>query len=357
MAARLLLGGYFGCGNLGDDAILLGFVKGIEKEGHNILALCQSPESLVRRYGIPGVPRRDFAAIQKAIQDCDALVFPGGSIFQDVTSVRSSAYYSKLVGMAKKSGKKVALLGQGVGPLTTFFGKRFARSAFDQADVVTVRDSASVSALKELGSRATPEVTADLAWLLPEPVLSDSSGEFGVAGAKSVGIAVRPWGKDKNRTVIEVFSELARQLNSNGRIPTFIAMDEKEDGPLILEIAKRLGGKVPDLRGIMSPRAVQERAMRMEGLIAMRLHAGILAATVAVPSFLVSYDPKVTALANQIGVPTPPTMKGLSAQRIYDGYVGFVKDRDRTVEALKLRRAELGKKAFLNIDALQRLLR
>jgi polysaccharide pyruvyl transferase CsaB len=355
--ARLLLGGYFGCGNLGDDAILLGFLKGAESLGHSVLALCESPEALLRNYGVPGVCRRDFSAVRRAIEDCDALVFPGGSVFQDVTSVRSAAYYAKLVGMAKKAGKKVALLGQGVGPLTTFLGRRFARGAFDKADVVTVRDKASASALTDLGSHASPVVTADMAWLLPEPTLPAGSSDFGVAGARSVGIAVRPWGKDKNRTVIEVFSELARSLNANGRIPTFVAMDTKMDVPLILEIAKRLGGKVPDLKGLSSPKAFQERVMRMEGVIAMRLHAGILAATVAVPAYLVSYDPKVTALANQIGAPPPPTMQGLSAQRLYDGYVGFVQDRDRLAEALKLKRVELAQRAALNIDALHNMLR
>lgn len=350
---RLLLAGYFGCGNLGDDAILLGFLRGLEGKNYELRVLCNSMESLMRNYGLTGVLRKDFKAIATAIDECDALVFPGGSIFQDVTSTRSVAYYSKLVTDAKKAGKKVVMLGQGVGPLNGFLGKRMAGTAFNSADKVCVRDSASVSALKSVGYKGTPTVAADMAWLLPPPPQSEESQSFGVAGTKTVGISARPWGKDKNKTVIKVFGELAQLLTRNGYIPTFIEMDHEEDGPLILDIAKAHGGKVPDLRNLTSPKQIQQRLARMEGVIAMRLHAGILAATVGVPPYMVSYDPKVNAFANAIGAPSPPSMQGLSATRIYEGFVAYVKDRERTSQALLKRRDELAAEARRNIDVLE----
>ncbi len=350
---RLLLAGYFGCGNLGDDAILLGFVRGIEGRGHTVQVLTGSVEGLMRSYGLTGIYRKDPAAISRSIQECDALVFPGGSIFQDVTSTRSVAYYAKIVADAKKAGKKVLLLGQGVGPLTTFLGKRWSANAFGSADAVTVRDPASVSALQSIGVKKPTSVAADMAWLLPSPSLPEDSKVFGAAGARSVGISARPYGKDKNKLVIEVFSELARTLTRGGFIPTFVEMDHAEDGPLIQKIANAVGGKVPDMRNISSPVQIQQRMARMEGVIAMRLHAGILAATVGVPAFMISYDPKVTAFANAIGQPSPPSMQGLTAQRIYDGFVATIKDRERASQALVKRRDELAKQAQVNIDVLE----
>ncbi len=332
---------------------MLGFLKGIEGKGHEVKVLCDSVESLMRNNGLIGVQRRDAKSVAAAIGESDALVFPGGSIFQDVTSTRSVAYYAKLVGDAKKSGKKVAILAQGVGPLNSFLGKKMASGAFNQADIVTVRDTASVSSLKAIGFKGTPRVTADMAWLLTPPPSNEDNQAFGVAGTKSVGISVRPWGKDRNKTVIQVFGELAKMLTRGGYIPTFIEMDVNEDGPLILEIAKSQGGKVPDMRGLTSPKQIQQRLSRMEGVIAMRLHAGILAATVGVPSYMVAYDPKVSAFANAIGSPTPPTMQGLTAQRLMDGFVAFIKDRDRTSHALVRRRDELAAEAMQNIDALE----
>ena len=93
--ANLLLAGYFGSGNLGDDAILLGFMQGIEKDGHDVHVMSGSPDETYRSYGLRAIDRKNFDEIKKAIDACDALVFPGGSIFQDVTSVASVSYYAK----------------------------------------------------------------------------------------------------------------------------------------------------------------------------------------------------------------------------------------------------------------------
>ena len=354
---RLLLAGYFGCGNLGDDAIMLGFLNAIQGKSYEVKALASNLDTLMRNYGVTGVYRKDFKAVKAAIDETDAVVFPGGSIFQDVTSTRSVAYYSKVVTDAKKAGKKVLLLGQGVGPLTGFLGKRLASAAFAAADAVVLRDPASASVLKSLGYKGTPRMGADMAWLLPSLQMSEDSKAYGVAGSKTVGISVRPWGKDRNKTVVSVFAELAQLLTKSGYIPMFIEMDHDEDGPLILEIAKTLGGKVPDMRNLTSPVQIQQRVARMEGMIAMRLHAGILAATVGVPPYMVSYDPKVTAFANAIGASTPPTMQGLTAQRLFDGFVSTIKDRERASASLLKRRDELAKQAALNIDVLESTLR
>ncbi len=350
---KLLLAGYFGCGNLGDDAILLGFSEAIANRPYQLKVLCNNVENLMRFYGMTGVHRKDMASIQSAISDCDALVFPGGSIFQDVTSTRSIAYYGKLVSMAKKAGKKVILLGQGIGPINGFFGKQIARSAFAACDIIVVRDSASVSSLKALGYSGQVPVSADMAWLMT-PLPHDEASQFGVAGTKSVGISARPWGKSKD--IVQVFGDLARILTKNGYIPTFLEMDQTEDGPLIQEIAKTQGGKVPDMKNMTSPKQIQQRLSRMEGVIAMRLHAGILAATVGVPPFMISYDPKVNAFANSIGAPSPLPIQGISAERIFEGFQSYIKDRERVSNSLLRRREELAKEARINIEVLDRTL-
>ena len=133
-------------------------------------------------------------------------------------------------------------------------------------------------------------------------------------------------------------------------------MDQTEDGPLIQEIAKTQGGKVPDMKNMTSPKQIQQRLSRMEGVIAMRLHAGILAATVGVPPFMISYDPKVNAFANSIGAPSPLPIQGISAERIFEGFQSYIKDRERVSNSLLRRREELAKEARINIEVLDRTL-
>lgn len=326
---------------------MLGFVHGLGNTRHNITVLSGAPDETFRTYGFTAVNRKDMKAVQEAIDKCDALVYPGGSIFQDVTSFRSSVYYSHVVKMAKKARKKVMLLGQGVGPLTGFIGKNAASSAFNAADLVVVRDPGSVTTLKNIGYKGTPRVAADCAFLLPAPPESDATG-FSVGNMKSVGISVRPHGKDKD--VIKVFGELCRMLFQNGYMPVLIEMDKTDDFPLMQEISKAQGGKIPDIRKLSSPMQLQQRLARMDSVIAMRLHAGILAATVGIPPLMISYDPKVAAFAQMLDIGSAPSMEGITAQRIYDVFVEHLKSRERNVKVVERRVEDLRKQAMVNID-------
>lgn len=352
MAKRLVLAGYFGRGNLGDDAILLGFVNGVRDLGYQYTTICGAPELLMRDYGIRGVPYLDMKAVRTTIEQADALVFPGGSVFQDVSSIRSVAYYAELVKAAKRANKKVVMLGQGVGPLNRFLGKRMATGAFQAADVIAVRDRGSVATLQELGVKGTFRVTADMAFLLPEPLGDESTSQFGVGDMKSVGVSARPVPGDKGKQVVQLYSKLMKLLFDNRYVPVMIEMDRELDRPLLDKIGKEFGGKVPEIRGLTSPIQLQQRISRMDAVLGMRLHAGILATTVGVPAYMVSYDPKVTAFANAMGYPTPQNIENTTPERVFDGFQAFMKDRDRMVESVKRKRDEFSKAARENIDVL-----
>jgi len=355
LAGRLLLAGYIGCGNLGDDAIALGFVQGLGNIGFDVTVMSGRPEETNRLYGFSVIDRRDFKQYEEALKTCDAVVFPGGSIFQDATSIRSVAYYSKLITMAKKAKKKVVLLGQGVGPLTTFLGKRMAASAFNDADAISVRDPDSLQALKDLGVKKQIRMTADMAFLLPAVQVSDDVQGFTVGNMKTVGISARPM--DKKTDVAALFGDFCRLLYQNGSMPVLIEMDKEEDGPLIAEIAKRQGGKIPDIRKLTTPMQLQQRLLRMDSIVAMRLHAGILASTVGIPPLMVSYDPKVTSFAKMMDLGTPLTIQGLTAQRLMDSFTAFQKDRERNARIIERKRDEMRKLAELNIELVQSTVR
>jgi polysaccharide pyruvyl transferase CsaB len=352
---KLLLAGYIGCGNIGDDAMALGFMEASHGE-FDFIVLSGNPESTYNQYKVHSVDRRDMTAVDKAIDACDALVFPGGSIFQDVTSVRSVAYYSQLVKKAKSKGKKVVLLGQGVGPLNRFFGKRMAASAFKAADAISVRDSASASAIKALGVNRPVKLTADCAFLLPKPDLSDGSGGgFKVGDMKTVGLSPRPHGK--RGEVAALFGELSRLLFQANYVPVLIEMDRNEDGPLIQEISNSQGGKIPDMKKMTGPQQAQDRIARMDAVIAMRLHAGILAASVGVPPMMISYDPKVDAFARQIGLGAAIPFQGADPKRIFDLFQRGMQDKVKNVAILEKKRDELTRLALENISLLRETVR
>lgn len=351
---KLLFAGYIGCGNLGDDAITLGLLNALGDSPYDVTILSGHVEATLNNYGLKSVPRKNFSIVDGALEECDALVFPGGSIFQDVTSVRSVAYYSLLIKKAKKLNKKVVLLGQGVGPLGRFWGKRLATMAFKQADVVAVRDPASATAIKALGVHRPVIGTADPAFLLAPPNVAHDAKGFEVAGMRTVGLAPRPFGKGTE--VAELFGQICKLLFAANFVPVLIEMDKNEDGPLIQEISTRMGGKIPDLRRLKSPKEMQERLARMDGVLAMRLHAGILAATVGVPPLMLNYDPKVDSFAKQIGVGNALPLKGANPQKIFEAFMRFLKDRDRNAPIVLRKRDELAKMAFKNVELLRQAL-
>ncbi len=352
--AKLLLAGYFGCGNLGDDAILVGFSDALGNRPHEITVLSGAPEDTYRYHKLHSVQRRDMRAVGEAIKACDAIVFPGGSIFQDVTSSRSVYYYLSLVKQAKAAGKKVILLGQGVGPLNSFMGKRWAATAFKMADAIAVRDPGSMTTLKNLGVEKSITVAADTAFLLPPPFQEEENqAGFQVGSMTTAGIAARPFGK--GNAIAELFGETARLLFQNNYMPVLIEMDHKEDGPLIQDINTRNGGKVPDLRKQGRPQQIQTRLARMDAIIAVRLHAGILAATVGVPALMVSYDPKVTAFAKLMDLPCLP-LEGLTPTRLFEAFKETMANRAKIVERMEPRRAQQVELARKNIALLDLVL-
>ena len=247
------------------------------------------------------------------------------------------------------------MLGQGVGPLSKFLSKRAAAGAFNSADCIVVRDPESARALVALGVRQTARVGADLAFMMP-PAREEGEQQFGVAGMKTVGIAPRPFGKN-NKEVVVLFGDLCRMLFQTQHVPVLIEMDRNEDGPLISEIEKSQGGKVPSMKKLATPIQVQSRIARMDAVIGMRLHASILATGVGVPAMTISYDPKVAAFANILGLGSAIPIEGLTAQRLFDNYLTFEKAKERNVKILETKRQELQQMAQVNIEVLTDVLR
>lgn len=348
---KVLYGGYLGCGNLGDDAVLAGMVHGLGVD-YAPTVLSGDPEATFREHRLPAVPRRDRRAVAEAIAACEVLVYPGGSVFQDSSSVRSVLYYAEQVTAARKAGKRIALVGQGVGPVKSLLGKRAVKAAFMSADVVTVRDPDSLDLLKSLGVTKA-SLAADSAFLLPPPPSGDETEAFGVGTMRTVALAPRPvTGVD----VAALFADVCKGLFASGVMPVLVAMDREMDGPLIQAIADKAGGKIPDMKKLGSPSAFQARVARMDGVLAMRLHAGILAATVGVPPLMISYDPKVAAFARRLDVGNALPMTGLTAPRIVENLLTFLKGHESHVRVVARRTEELRSSAEGSVRAVRALL-
>jgi len=341
---KLVVAGYYYCGNLGDDALLRGFLTGLGSLPVQLTLLSGAPQTSFRELNARSIDRRNFGEIKKELSDADALVFAGGSILQDATSVFSMNYYTKLVKLAKGMNKKVLMLAQGIGPINSVLGKGMARAALKSADVVTVRDPQSVQVVRSLGVSRPIEVTADFAWLI-EP--KEQGADFQLGEMKTVGICARPWKNDKK--VIKAFGDFAQILFRNQYVPVLIEMDKSMDSAMLDGIAKMHGGRCPDMRNISGPEDLAARIRRMHAVVSMRLHGGILAAAGGVPPMMVAYDPKISAFTNLMDLPAPVSLEGITGDRIWQSFQAFERDRDRTLRILAVKKEQQTSLALRNV--------
>jgi polysaccharide pyruvyl transferase CsaB len=345
---RITLAGYYGEGNLGDDALALGFLTGLRSQDVVVTALSGNPEGTQRALGIRAIARKNIGAINDELKTTDVLVFGGGGLLQDATSLLSLKYYTHLIHTAKKLGKKVALLGQGIGPVNSYLGKRAAAGALALCDLVCVRDAQSLQTARSLGANRA-ELTADLAWLVPSAAEADA---FQLGAMKSIAVSARPWARHK---VADVFGEFGRMLFQNGYVPVLVEMDRTMDGVILDTIAKKHGGRAPDIRNVAAPQDMLSRISRMHGMVAMRLHAGILAAKCGIAPLMVAYDAKVSSFAQMMGLPFVQ-LDGLSSNRLWDVFREFEANRDSHNRQTVERAAEQTELARKNMDLLQQIL-
>ena len=84
---KILISGYYGFNNVGDEAILKGLIEGIKRvEGPiDIVVLSQHPEFTSKKHEVRSIKRTNLLHIFKEMKNMDLLVSGGGSLFQDVT--------------------------------------------------------------------------------------------------------------------------------------------------------------------------------------------------------------------------------------------------------------------------------
>ncbi|HRX27120.1 MAG TPA: polysaccharide pyruvyl transferase family protein, partial [Aminivibrio sp.] len=125
---RAVLCGYYGFGNLGDELLASALVEAFEKIGvprDELAILSASPADTERSLSLRAVNRWKTTEVFRLLRESDTLLLGGGGLFQDVTSVRSSAYYWGMIRLASLAGALPWAVGQSVGPFRTLSGMFF----------------------------------------------------------------------------------------------------------------------------------------------------------------------------------------------------------------------------------------
>ncbi len=149
---KILISGYYGFDNSGDDAILKAMVKDIKAKDSNvkITAFSNNPTFTKKTYGIDAVNRFGIKGVVRAIRNCNLFISGGGSLLQDITSTRSLLYYISLMKLAKLFNKPVMVYANGIGPINKRINRFLTRKVLNKVDFITLRDEDSKIFLRDL---------------------------------------------------------------------------------------------------------------------------------------------------------------------------------------------------------------
>ena len=335
---RIVLSGYYGFRNLGDDAILLALRDrlGDTLPGAALVALSRRPEETREKCGVEAVDRFRPFAVRRAIRRASCFVSGGGSLLQDHTSARSLLYYTTLIRTAKRSGKPVMFYANGIGPVETARGRERVRAAAEMADVITLRDEDSLGVLRAMGvknERIT--VTADPVFTMPggDPARGRKRlTALGVpAERRVIGVSVRfAAGMEANIAEFARFCDAVSELAA----VVFLVMQPGADTAAAAAVRARMRAEAFEASAPYDPLAMADMLACMDAVVSTRLHSMIFAACSYVPVLGVVYDPKVSACAKALGMPLAGTLEAFDASEALRTLHGVLDDRETYVERL-----------------------
>jgi len=302
---KLVISGYHGFGNIGDEAILKAMLSEFKKMDKEIdlTVLSQKPEETKKNFSVNAVDRSSIFKVIKTIFNSDILISGGGSLLQESTGRLSIYYYLFIYFVAMIFRKKTIIFSHGIGPIYRKRSKWLVKFVFNRASCISVRDKYSKEELISYGVKPDKiDVTAD-------PVISFK--KFGTDKGKTlfdlygkydptletIGFAV----KASRKTDVEHdFVKIIDQLKEKPCNIVLIPFHYSEDLSLIEKIVKL---SKHDIISINEKHVVEEVFSMIESmdvLVGVRLHALIFAAVSETPLVGITYDPKIDAFLDSI---------------------------------------------------------
>lgn len=335
---KVLLSGYFGFGNTGDEMIHSVLMRELLNKGFEVASLVKQSHNSTE------FDRSNYKSVINAISSTDVLISGGGGLLQDATSSKSLYYYLSVIYYAKKVHKKTVVLAQGIGPIKGRLNLHITKSVLKQADLITVRDLCSYRMISRDVDPSKIYVTADLGFMF------DSEQEialpykdyvvFTPAASKHM-----PSLNDLVRTAYTINRKTNKQVVLLPLFPEF-------DGELVNSISSMT--KMP----VFSPSNLLQTAFFIKNaylVVGTRYHSIVLSSLKRVPFVALSYDMKVSNLANEFAEKAFP-YENLASAEFEQSLDELLFNYNKKKAAIDSKIKELQHRAEENFEILYRLL-
>ncbi|MFO7948359.1 MAG: polysaccharide pyruvyl transferase CsaB [Armatimonadota bacterium] len=302
---RLLLSGYYGFGNTGDEAILQATMAGLKERlpSAEFTVLSSAPQETADRLGVTAVNRWSLPTQLAQLYRADLFIQGGGGLYQDTTSKLSPMYYFNQLVLSRLLQTPFVIFAQGIGPIQSTFLQGTIVRNFARARLITVRDARSAEVLRAWRLRSPePIVTADPV-LTMQPCDQDRLDELLATLQLSRGeytlVALRSWPESEH-----AYEAICEWLGESDRPVLLLPFQDNHDRPIAKSVRDTVGGDhlhIPP--EAYEPREIMGLIQAADMVLAMRLHAMIMACAVGTAAAGISYDPKVNAFCHRSGQP------------------------------------------------------
>ncbi|PIQ77720.1 hypothetical protein COV82_02940 [Candidatus Peregrinibacteria bacterium CG11_big_fil_rev_8_21_14_0_20_46_8] len=341
---RITIVGNFGCGNLGDEAILSGLKTLILKKhrGAEITVLGKGkllPIGL-RSFLKSLVQWRLWSQPLHALKEADYVIIGGGGLFTDEESRRGTVLWTLHGIVAHFMGRKVLCLGVSIGKMG-WLSTQLAKVLFRRALSVVVRDKKSLDRSLAWGIDAA--LAPDLA--LANDVQLESS-EVNTASEKYVVINLREF-KNYNEKMIQLFVQLADFLVADfGYKIVFLPLstDAHSDSYILNKILIQMKhsekAEVDDEKDTIYE--IVNLMCGAELVISMRLHGSIFSILAEVPVLPIAYMDKVKNFwsGEQLKV-TPLSVESITLEVLKKDVLEHLNSRERMQRNMRDYKKEL----------------
>lgn len=304
---RIVIDGFYGAGNLGDEVILSATLNQISSlQGVQPVIFSKDPVETNRMHRVVSFDPYAKHSITGYLNLLRSTVYilGGGGLIKDYgESSRSIEKILCYLAIAKSFGLKTMLWSVGMENLRFNKSKELVQGILSTVDAITVRDPNSKKRLEELGIQNNITVTADPSILL----VARYSKQRSLKKNPRVVACLRHWFKygfympdyavneQMLNSVASVLDFMINNLNAEIEFLPFRTISYDDDR----EITKMVVSRMTEIEHII----VHSRAPQIDEainillnadlLVGMRLHSVILATSLGIPSIALSYMPKV----------------------------------------------------------------
>lgn len=302
----ILVVGYFGDGNFGDELLLDTLLKKLRsiKGVMPIVAAFNNEVEVAKKHNVVTVSLQDKYAVAQATALCDAVIVGPGGLIDDSAEVdpvgffeaRGTYSYLYPIMLAQMNGKKTYTLGLGVKEFSKLEAQRTVNMLFNRMDWIGVRDEYSANVLRN-SDISDVKSFADMAFTYDGVRYANHQKN------KVLGINLRYYMGMDVENIIVCIAKVIQYYIAEGWQIHLIALQEQVDMPVfkvVLEVLSNWKYANSSNLKVIIPKTIEETIKALSEvsiLVAMRLHANIMAAYQGIPSIFLGYDEKVEEAA------------------------------------------------------------